>query len=106
MSQRMRSDVAFDLCETNVLLEDVLDRVDRQARSRAADEQRRGRQRAIAAQVEILAHRVGNGIGRQRDRATPRGTAGDLNLTAIEIDIGDVESDELPDADARGEEQL
>src|SRR3989442_4674682 len=38
--QRMRRDVALDLGETNMLLENVFDRVDCQTRPGAADEER------------------------------------------------------------------
>src|SRR5207237_8713568 len=102
---RMLRDGSVDVYEANVLVEDILDRVNRQARSGAADEQRATFRDAIAAQLEI-GHETFDHFLRQRNDAAARAASGDLDLELFEFDVGEIQCDELADANAGREEQL
>src|SRR5712692_6790987 len=102
----MRRDVPFDLREPDVLFENVLDGVNRQPRSGTPDEERRRLEGAFAAQFDVIAQRDHDNIRIQSHAASASGAAGDVNLTIVEIDIGDVERYQLADANAGREEKL
>ena len=106
VAQRVRCDAALDRRQLRVLLEDVLDRIDRQSRVRPADEQRPGGELTRRAQLEILLERLPHDRRSDRNVTRPLAATHDSQRDRLEIDIRDVERDELSDPDPGGEEQF
>src|SRR5207248_9504881 len=99
-------DMPFDLGETHVLLEDVLDRVDREARSGTADKKSQCLQMPLASKIDVCRQRGDDEVGGQRDDPAARCSSGDTDLARDEVDVSDVDGHELTDPNARGEEQF